>query len=152
MTVVITTNLGLETSKSVRFKHADRQSIMLKATIHFVTKENEDDILRIFDDDTHEDMYRVVYKPHDVTTGVNEVFLSYPDLQDYFSTILKSLERDTEPFEYIQVMTPIHPSVMYHTSELEDRDTRWRVEDMVFLACRKAIWHKGVKRTIRRRV
>lgn len=142
-------NPDSQTSKTVQFKHVARQTIMLKATIHFVTKDNRDDILRIFDDDTHEDMYRVVYKAHDVTTGVDEVYLTYPDLQDYFSTILKSLQHDTDPFEYVQIMTPIHPSIMYHSADLEDRDTRWQVEDMVFLACRKAIWRRGVKRTIR---
>jgi len=146
--VVTMNNLGSEIQKNVQFKHVCRQTIMLKATIHFVTKENRDDILRIFDDDVHEDMYRVVYKPHDAGTALNEVYLSYADVQDYVSTILKSLENDTDPFEYIQVMTPIHPSVMYHTSELEDREIRWRVEDMVFLACRKAIRRMGVKRTI----
>jgi len=122
---------------------------MLKTIIHFVTKDNRDDILRIFDDDVHEDMYRVVYKPHDIETGLNEMYLSYADLREYISTILKSLEHDTDPFEYVQIMTPIHPSVMYHTADLEDRDTRWQVEDMIFLACRKAIRRTGVKRTIR---
>jgi hypothetical protein len=121
---------------------------MLKAEIRFITKTNRDDILKIFDDDVHEDMYRVVYKPHDVKVGLYETYLSYHDLQDYFSTILKSLERDTDPFEYVQVMTPIHPSVIYHVSDIEDRTNRWRLEDMVFLACRKAIWRRGVKRTI----
>jgi hypothetical protein len=124
---------------------------MLKATVHFITKNNCDDILRIFDDDEYEDMYRVVYKPHDVSTGLNQVHLSYSDLKDYFSTILKSLENDNDPFEYIQILTPIHPSVIYHTSDLEDREIRWRVEDMVFLACRKAIWRTGLKRTIHTR-
>ncbi len=120
---------------------------MAKAILHFITKDNRDDILRIFDDDKHADMYRVVFKPHDAA-GVNEMYLSYRDLQDYLSTILKSLERDNDPFEYVQVMTPVHPSVLYHVCELEDRQTRWHVEDMVFLACRKAIWHRGAKRMI----
>lgn len=121
---------------------------MLKAIVHFVTKENRDDILRIFDDESHEDMYRVVYKPHDIVVGCNEMFLTYQELQDYVSNILKSLERDNDPFEYIQLMTPVHPSVMYHTCELEDRDVRWRLEDMIFFSCRKPIWRRGVKRTI----
>jgi hypothetical protein len=122
---------------------------MAKATVHFITKDNRDDILKIFDDDKHCDMYRVVFKPHDAT-GANEMYLNYHDLQDYVSTILKSLERDNDPFEYVQVMTPVHPSVLYHVCELEDRETRWHVEDMVFLACRKPIWHRGAKRTIQR--
>lgn len=121
---------------------------MLKAIVHFVTKENRDDILQIFDDDTHDEMFRVTYKPND-SSGLNEFYLSYRELQDYFSTILKSLDRDTEPFEYIQISTSMHPAVMYHTSDLEDRDVRWRVEDMVFHACRKSIWRRGAKRTIR---
>jgi hypothetical protein len=120
---------------------------MLKATLHFVTKTNQDDILRIFDDDVYTDMYRVVFKPHDVSTGVNELYLSYHDLQDYVSTILKSLDHDTDPFEYVQVMTPIHPSIMYHTCDLESTETRWHLEDMIFLACRKSIIRRGVKRT-----
>lgn len=123
---------------------------MAKATLHFVTKTNEDDILRIFDDDTHCDLYRVVFKAHDMP-GVNEMSLDYADLQDYISTILKSLERDNDPFEYVQVTTPVHPSVIYHTCELEDHTIRWHVEDMVFLACRKPIRHRGIKRTIQRR-
>lgn len=123
---------------------------MAKATLHFINKNNEDDILRIFDDDMHHDMYRVVFKPHDAQ-GVSEMYLTYHDLQDYISTILKSLERDNDPFEYVQVTTPIHPSVLYHICELEDRETRWHVEDMVFLACRKAIWQRGAKRTIHTR-
>ena len=123
---------------------------MAKASLHFITKDNRDDILRIFDDDKHCDMYRVVFKPHDAV-GMNEMYLNYHDLQDYVSTILKSLERDNDPFEYVQVMTPVHPSVLYHVCELEDRETRWHVEDMVFLACRKPIWHRGTKRNIQRR-
>ena len=124
---------------------------MAKAILHFITKTNQDDILRIYDDDVHDDMYRVVFKPHD-GTALNEMSLSYRELQDYVSTILKSLERDNDPFEYVQVMTPIHPSVLYHVCELDDRETRWRIEDMIFLACRKAIWHRGTKRTIQRRI
>lgn len=124
---------------------------MLKAIVHFVNKENQDDILRIFDDDTHEDMFRVVYRPHDIDVGVNEMFLSYHELQDYVSMIFKSLERDNDPFEYVQLMTPVHPSVMYHTCELEDREVRWRLEDMIFFACRKPIWRRGLKRTIQMR-
>lgn len=120
---------------------------MAKATLHFITKDNRDDILRIFDDDKHADMYRIVFKPHDAK-GINEMYLNYHDLQDYVSTILKSLERDNDPFEYIQVTTQVHPSVLYHVCELEDRDVRWHVEDMVFLACRKPIWHRGTKRII----
>lgn len=120
---------------------------MLKTVLHFITKSNEDDILRIFDDDTHDDMFRVVFKPHDIIGGCNEMYLSYKDLQDYVSTILKSLERDNDPFEYVQITTPMHPTVLYHVCELEDTNTRWHVEDMVFLACRKSIWRRAVKRT-----
>lgn len=120
---------------------------MLKATIHFVSKDNTDDVLRIFDDDNYADIYRVVYNPYGTSTGPNETYLTYRDLQDYFSTILKSLERDSDPFEYIQITTPIHPSVMYHTCELENREIRWSVEDIVFMSCRKTIERRG-KRTI----
>ena len=120
---------------------------MAKAILHFITKDNRDDILRIFDDEVHCDLYRVVFKPHD-QVGSNEMSLGYEDLQDYVSTILKSMERDNDPFEYIQVTTMVHPSVMYHVCELENRDIRWHIEDMVFLACRKAIWHRDPKRII----
>lgn len=123
---------------------------MSKAILHFINKNNQDDILRIFDDDKYVDMYRVTFKAHDAP-GVSEMFLSYHDLQDYISTILKSLERDNDPFEYVQVITPVHPSVIYHVCELEDRETRWHVEDMVFLACRKQIWNRGAKRNIQTR-
>jgi hypothetical protein len=120
---------------------------MLKATLYFVNNTNEDDIVRIFDDDVHNDMYRVVFKAHDMV-GLNEFHMNYRDLQDYISDMLKSTQNDTDPYEYVQVMTAIHPSIMYHTSELEKREVRWQIEDMVGVACRCTVFRRGLKRTV----
>ena len=121
---------------------------MLKATLYFVNKNNEDDIVRIFDDDVHNDMYRVVFKA-DGMEGLNEFHINYRDLQDYISDMLKATQNDTDPYEYIQVMTAIHPTIMYHTSELDKREVRWQIEDMVSLACRSTVFRRGGgKRTV----
>ena len=120
---------------------------MLKASLYFVNKNNRDDIVRIFDDDVHAEMYRVVFKAHDMA-GVNEFSMTYRDLQNYISDMLKSLQNDTEPYEYVQVMTAMHPTIMYHVSDVETREVRWQIEDMVSLACRSPVYRRGGKRTV----
>lgn len=120
---------------------------MSKVTLYFVTNKNEDDVLRIFDDDVHPDMYRLVFKAHDMQ-GPNEFYLSDRDLQDYISETLKSMQNDMDPYEYVQVMTAIHPSILYHVCDLESQAVRWQVEDMVVAACRRPVYRRGGKRTV----
>jgi hypothetical protein len=54
----------------------------------------------------------------------------------YIRDTLKSLRHDSMPFEYVQVTTRIHPSVLYHVSDLDDDDIRYLIEDTVESAIR----------------
>jgi hypothetical protein len=104
---------------------------MHKCTIRFIrghgASEKNDDILRVFEDDT---TYRVLFRPQEYKKFA-EFFLDKEDVLGYISNILHSLTHDTYPFHEIQVDTIIHPSVLYHVSDLENSDTRRLVLDAI---------------------
>ena len=49
---------------------------------------------------------------------------SYSSTLDYVADILSSLQYDTEPFELVQLITAIHPTVMYHVADMSDYEIR----------------------------
>lgn len=112
---------------------------MLKATLfiqrgHYDTVSN-DDVIRIYDDDNHHEMVRVVYATPELTR-TTEFITSIPEALSYVREILKSLPRDSEPFVSLQVTTAIHPSVMYSVEALKESDTRYIIEDAIATSLR----------------
>ena len=98
---------------------------MAKITLRFLransTSSDQDDVLRISDD--CDGMYRVSF----CALGMKKTsvfYLDRDDTLDYVSTILKTLTYDTAPFHEVQVDTIIHPSILYHVSDLDNRETR----------------------------
>lgn len=122
---------------------------MLKVKLYFTRTAGADDVLQIFDTKEYFEMTRVVYTPGDHTKKSNAFYLSRTDVLTYVSTILKSMDNDTDPFEYVQIESAIHPSVMLHVGDLADRDTRWRLEDMVEQALYANVEEIKLKRTVR---
>lgn len=106
---------------SLRFTRQDKPS-------------SEDDILDIFSDERHRGMYRIHYITPHVPEVKNRFYMNEKDTINHVSEILKSLENDADPFEYVQVMSWIQPSVMYHVFDLEDRNIRWQLEDAILAA------------------
>ena len=49
---------------------------------------------------------------------------SYSSTLQYVEDILASLQYDTEPFELVQIMTAIHPTVLFHVADLWNPDIR----------------------------
>lgn len=122
---------------------------MLKAKLFFTRRNGPDDIIQLYDDEEYFEMVRVVYTPGEHTKKSNEFWLTRRDTFGYVSTILKSLESDNDPFEYIQLQTAIHPSIMYPVSEVEDTHTRWLIEDMVRDAIHANVAEIKLKQTVR---
>jgi hypothetical protein len=122
---------------------------MLKVKLFFTRRQGEDDILQIYDDETYFEMNRVVYTPGEHTKRSNAFYLPRRDVLSYVSTIFKSMETDTDPFEYIQVQSAIHPSVMLSVADLADREKRYQLEDMVEQALYANVEEERLKRTVR---
>lgn len=122
---------------------------MLKVKLFFTRRNAPDDIVQLYDDEEYFEMVRVVYTPGDHTKTSNEFWLTRRDTFSYISSILKSLESDNDPFEYVQVQTAIHPSVMYPVSEMEETSTRHLIEDMIQDAIHANVVETKLKRNVR---
>lgn len=122
---------------------------MIKAKLFFTRTGREDDIIQVFDDDEYIEMVRIVYTPGEYTKASNEFFLTRRDAMTYLSNILKSMTSDTDPFEFVELQTAMHPSVMYPIGELEETRTRWLLEDMIDQAIRTNIFGISLKRNVR---
>lgn len=99
---------------------------------------SQDDRIYIHGTKDSRDLFRVVYHTPDVkqnktfTTPEHRVF-------DYLEDVLTSLRRDSDPFEYIQINTAIHPSILFHISDLDDEDVRELILGMIRSAMRMDI-------------
>lgn len=100
---------------------------------------NDDDVISIYETPDYSEMFRVVFKPGEYKERRNQFYMSRHVLQDYISDTLKSLNADSDPFEYVQVTTTHHPSVLYHVSDLENTQTRHMIEDMIMTAVRMPV-------------
>lgn len=122
---------------------------MLKVKLFFTRKQGEDDIVQIYDDDTYFEMAQVVYTPGDHAKKSNSFYLPRADVLKYVSTMLKSMQTDTDPFEYVQLQSAIHPSVMVSVADVSERQTRYQLEDMVEQALYANVEEIKLKRNVR---
>jgi hypothetical protein len=122
---------------------------MLKVKLFFTRREGPDDILQVYDDETYFEMANVVYTPGDHSKKSNSFYTSRGSVLDYISTIFKSMETDADPFEFVQIQTAIHPSVMVSVADVSDRQTRYRLEDMVEQALYANVEAIKLKRNVR---
>jgi hypothetical protein len=109
---------------------------MLKATLYIQRKEgtsDTDDVIYLHESSMLHDTVEIVYQSPDLRKA-KKVILSTSKAMAYVNHILKSLCHDMEPFEYVQVSTMIHPSVLYHVSDMDNREVRYLIEDMVEMA------------------
>lgn len=114
---------------------------MLKSTFYIQRKEgrsSNDDVIRIYENQRYPELYQIVYSTPEWKKEVR-FHMGRHLVGNYINDLLKSLNYDTDPFEYIQVSTSIHPSIMYHISDLENSDVRHLIEDMVATAIRTPI-------------
>lgn len=120
---------------------------MLKATI-FIQRKNssgvqDDDVIRFYEDEDYHEMVRVKYSSPELTKD-NVFYLPIHRAITYLDDVLRTFRHDADPFEYVQVTTSIHPSVLYHVSDLDITGVRQLIEDTVEAAIRRPV--KRVKK------
>lgn len=116
---------------------------MLKATLYIQRATNSspetDDVIHMFEDDEYRDMIRITYSTPDLKKAT-EFYLTIPQTLQYVSDTLKTFNYDAQPFEHVQVSTQLHPSILYHVSDLECCQVRHLIEDTVETALRRPIF------------
>lgn len=127
-----------------RFKDDEPASDkMLKATLYIQRTTSrssaDDDIIHMYDDDEYRDMVRITYSTPELKKAT-EFYMTIPQTLQYLSDTLKSFNYDAQPFEHVQVSTQLHPSVLYHVSDLGCCQTRHLIEDIVETALRRPIF------------
>lgn len=122
---------------------------MLKVKLFFTRAAGSDDIVQIYDDETHVDMVRIVYTPGDHTKRSNAFHMTTRDVLSYVGNIFRAMSNDTDPFEFMQIQTAIHPSVMVSVMDLSCRRVQDLLDDMIFQAVRVNVEEIKLKRTVR---
>ena len=130
-------------TRLVRFKDDGRAiDKMLKATIYVQRKDGtgkkDDDVIDFYEDDDYQEMVRIKYSTPELQRNAT-FYLPIPRAINYLSDILKTFRHDADPFEYVQVSTQIHPSVLYHVSDLDNTEIRHLIEDTVEAAIRRPV-------------
>jgi len=122
---------------------------MQKVKLFFTRRAGSDDIVQIYDDDTHVDMVRVVYTPGDHTKRSHEFHMTTRDVLSYVGNILKAMNNDVDPFEFVQIQTAIHPSIMFSAMDVGCRRIQDVLDDMIFQAIRVNVEEVKLKRNVR---
>jgi hypothetical protein len=122
---------------------------MLKVKLFFTRRNGDDDIVQMYDDETHVDMVRVVYTPGDHTKKSNVFHLTTRDVLSYVNNILRAMGSDVDPFEFVQIQTAIHPSIMFSAMDVHSRRIQDTLDDMIFQAIRVNVEEIKLKRTVR---
>lgn len=115
---------------------------MLKATLYIQRKigdDSQDDVLCIYDSNYPAgDIYRLVYSTPELRKD-RQFYMARSLVADFVNDLLRSLSLDVEPFERIQVTSCIQPSVVFHTSDLDNIDNRHMIEDIITTAMRTEV-------------
>lgn len=122
---------------------------MQKVKIYFTRRNGSDDIIQMYDDETHVDMVRLVYTPGDHTKRSHEFHLTSRDVLSYVGNILKAMNNDVDPFEFVQIQTAIHPSIMFSAMDVGCRRVQDVLDDMIFQAIRVNVEEVKLKRNVR---
>lgn len=122
---------------------------MQKVKLYFTRRNGSDDIIQMYDDETHVDMVRLVYTPGDHTKRSHEFHLTSRDVLSYVNNILKAMNNDVDPFEYVQIQTAIHPSIMFSAMDVGCRRVQDVLDDMIFQAIRVNVEEVKLKRNVR---
>ncbi len=122
---------------------------MQKVKLFFTRRHGADDIIQIYDDESYVDMVRLVYTPGDHTKKSNVFYMTTRDVLSYVGNIFRSMSHDVDPFEYLQIQTAIHPSIMFSAMDLSSHRVQDLLDDMIFQAMRVNVEEEKLKRTVR---
>jgi hypothetical protein len=111
---------------------------MVCFTLLFTRKDKgsaHDDKISVSQLEGSRSVYQVVY--HSPELKYDRKFLaSSSNVLAYVEDTLTSMRHDIEPFENIQLLTLIHPSVLYHVSDMDEYMVRNLILNMASDAMR----------------
>lgn len=108
---------------------------MILATLFLQKDGQRDDIINFHSDDNGDGVVWVKYRDGGAGGKRYVFYLHKEQVSDYVGDILFGLRHDSDPFEFVQVMSTIGPSVLYHVSDLDDPDVRANIRTTVASAC-----------------
>lgn len=115
----------------------------IKCTLRFLRAggdEDSDDVIIIRSMAVSPDLFYVSYRPGDASSRLSyEASMSRGATMDYVTDVLKSMCYDVDPFDRLQVLTDMHPSVMYSVSDMDNVIARKLVENMVYTCLRTRV-------------
>ena len=84
---------------------------------------DQDDKIHVKTYEQSPEIFEVTYTCPELRT--DRVFLTnFSSVLAYVEDSLTSMRHDNDPFEHIQVSTSIHPSVLYHVSDMDQAYVR----------------------------
>jgi hypothetical protein len=89
-----------------------------------------DDKITIVPYNGSHDILEVTYYSPELKSG-RRFLASFSTTLHYVEDMLTSMRHDAEPFENIQLLTAIHPSILYHVVDMDDSDVRDLIVNMV---------------------
>ena len=100
--------------------------------------ESNDDAILITAHPDVPDIFEVLYRSPEVKMD-RKFHASRSGVLDYIEDTLTSMRHDMDPFESIQVLTSIHPSVLYHVSDMDESVTRDLILKMIGDSLRRSV-------------
>ncbi len=88
-----------------------------------------DDVISISSTEMND--FSVTFRPGDHGQTYTTT-MTRKNVYNYVSDVLKSMSYDMDPFDRIQLITDLHPSIMYSAQDMETVEVRRIVEDMVY--------------------
>jgi len=117
---------------------------MIRTTIYFTRRDagqSQDDAIYISTNDESRELFDVVYKTPELKKG-KSFTTTESHVLDYLADILRAVSVDSDPFENVQLMTAIHPSIFYHVIDLDNPSVRGDILAMVRTALRMNVQFK----------
>lgn len=109
---------------------------MYVAGIILQRQHRDDDSIRFDRLSSDPDRVQVTYRDGDSSVERDFVFhISRDSVSSYVSDVLFGLRHDTDPFDYIQVLTVTGPSILYTIPDLDDQDIRANIRTTIHAAC-----------------
>ncbi len=101
----------------------------------FLTRKGDDrttrdDVISVWENATTPAVFTVKYRPGD-GDRTRMFYMCEKETMSYLSSMFKSLDYDTDPFDKIQITTAIHPSIIYDVAAVADAQVRYAMEDMI---------------------
>lgn len=106
---------------------------MSRVTLLFTRKgkgaAHDDNITITCHSGSHE-IFDVVFRTPELKED-RKFMASFSSVLHYVEDILLSMRCDTDPFEHIQLLTNIHPNILYHVSDMDESSNRDTLMNMI---------------------